>query len=90
LPVDSQPDCRAAEKDRVKQIGLQICPHLFKGGSVEQRARISVVNVFLDQHIARGSDLAPFDGLPLSAARLCSRAHKTRHPRQESNRNWDN
>ena len=45
------------EIDRIEHINLQIRPQLVNGGSIQQRAAISVVDVFPDQHMSCGGDL---------------------------------
>jgi hypothetical protein len=41
----------------IEKIGLQIRTQLIQGRSIQQRAGISVLNVFFDQHVACGRDL---------------------------------
>jgi hypothetical protein len=49
----------AEEIDRAEQIGFHVLTQLFERRSIQRRAAISVVDVFLDQHMARRGDL-PF------------------------------
>ena len=48
---------RIEEIHRVEQIGLYVPPQLFERRPIQQRAAVSVVDVLLDEHIARGGDL---------------------------------
>ena len=48
---------RVEEIHRVEQIGLHVPPQLLERRPVQERAAVSVVDVFLDEHIARGGDL---------------------------------
>jgi hypothetical protein len=51
---------RVQEIDHVKQIGLEIVPHLIEAGTIKHRAAVAVVDVLLYEHRARRCDL-PFE-----------------------------
>jgi hypothetical protein len=50
------------EVDPVEHAGLQVRPQLLQAGPVHLRSGVSVVDVFLNEHMAGGCDL------PLEAA----------------------
>ena len=48
---------RVEEVHRVEERGSYVPPQRLEPGPIESRAAVPVVHVFLDEHVARGSDL---------------------------------
>ena len=74
---------RIEETHRVEQIGLHVPPQLLERRAIQSRAAVSVVDVFLDEHVARGGDLPlELEHLTLNVPSFCwasvlTRAYKT-------------